>query len=40
MNFLILSKKLGFEVFLIGEELNHLLLEEILVILECRLQIV
>jgi len=34
------TKKLGFEVFLIGEELDPLLLEEILVILECRLQIV
>ena len=31
---------LGFEDFWIGEELDHLLLEEILVILECRLQIV
>jgi len=37
MDFLIQYEKLGFEVFLIGEELNHLLLEEILVILECRL---
>jgi len=33
-------KKLGFEDFCIGEELDHLLLEEILVILECRLEIV
>ena len=34
------EKKLRFEVFWIGERLDHLLLEEILVILECRLQIV
>jgi len=33
------TKKLGFEVFWIGEEPDPLLLEEILVILECRLQI-
>ena len=34
------TKKLGFEVFWIGAELDHLLLEEIFVIIECRLEIV